>query len=96
VLRWTTSNLTDRRLRVKPINYNIELSDLELGGAFGYQGLVNIEVDIKSAVASLTLNAHQLKIHSAVIEGKDVNGRSIRELILLSSFLSLARKRYFV
>ena len=57
-------------IRVKAINYDIELFDLELGGAFSFQGIVKIQVNIKSATNSITLNAHQLKIHEGEISGK--------------------------
>ena len=62
--------------RVKPISYSIELFDLELEGSFSYQGLVNIDVNLKSAITTLTLNANQLRIHSAVIGGKTIHGWS--------------------
>ncbi len=53
--------------RVKPINYDISLFDLELGGGFSYQGTVKIDVDIKEATENIVLNSHQLKVHSAEI-----------------------------
>ncbi|KAK3169927.1 hypothetical protein OEA41_009311 [Lepraria neglecta] len=54
---------------VKPVHYAIELFDLELGGAFSYQGTVKIEVNIKKAVEEITLNTHQLDVSSAEIVG---------------------------
>lgn len=60
---------------VKPISYNIRLFDLELGGSFAFHGDVSIDVDIKAAVQSITLNAHELEVQSAVIDGKYVHGR---------------------
>ncbi len=59
---------------VKPINYNIKLFDLELGAGFAFHGAVTIEIDIKAAVGEITLNAHELNISSATIDGKDVQG----------------------
>ena len=55
--------------RVKAINYDIELFDLELGGAFTFQGIVKIQVNIKSATKGITLNAHHLTIHEGEISG---------------------------
>ena len=54
---------------VKPVHYAIELFDLELGGAFSYQGTVKIEVNIKKAVEEIALNTHQLDVSSAEIVG---------------------------
>jgi aminopeptidase N len=53
---------------VKPVNYDISLYDLELGGAFSYQGTVSILSKILKSSKEITLNAHQLKIHSAEIQ----------------------------
>ncbi|KAE8446421.1 hypothetical protein EG329_012026 [Mollisiaceae sp. DMI_Dod_QoI] len=52
---------------VKPINYDISLYDLELGGAFSYQGTVTILSKITESSKQITLNAHQLNIHSAEV-----------------------------
>ncbi|KAI9792331.1 MAG: hypothetical protein M1816_002556 [Peltula sp. TS41687] len=52
---------------VKPINYAISLYDLELGGAFSYQGTVKIDLDVKKNTQEIVLNAVQLKIHSAEV-----------------------------
>ena len=53
---------------VKPVNYDISLHDLELGGAFSYHGTVSILSKILKSSKEITLNAHQLKIHSAEIQ----------------------------
>lgn len=53
--------------RVKPINYDISLYDLELGGSFSYQGTVKIEVHIQKATKEIVINTHQLKLHSATV-----------------------------
>lgn len=68
--------------RVAPINYNIELWDLELGGGFSYQGSVIIDLNIKSPVKSIILNSHQLDIQSAKIAGQNINGRYKLTLII--------------
>ena len=51
--------------RVKPVHYAISLFDLELGGAYSYQGTVKIDVHVKKLTTEIVLNAVQLKIHSA-------------------------------
>lgn len=74
---------------VKPINYNINLFGLELGGGFAFHGAVTIEIDIRTAVQEITLNAHELEINSATIDGKDAQSMSQRtpvHLILLTLF----------
>jgi aminopeptidase N len=52
---------------IKPINYDISLFDIELGGAFSYQGTVSILSKILKPSKEITLNTHQLKIHSAEV-----------------------------
>ena len=52
---------------MKPINYAISLYDLELGGAFSYQGTIKIDVDIKNSTKEVILNANQLKVHNAEV-----------------------------
>jgi aminopeptidase N len=62
--------MVDRIGSVKPINYSIALYNLELGGEYGYQGTVKVNLNILRAVKEIVLNAHELKIHSAQIHGK--------------------------
>ncbi|MCJ1268639.1 hypothetical protein MMC22_008527 [Lobaria immixta] len=52
---------------VKPVNYDIFLYDLELGGEFRFQGMVKIEAEIKAPTAKITLNSIDIKIHSAEV-----------------------------
>ena len=52
---------------IKPQNYAISIYDLELGGAFSYQGTVSILSKIVKASKEIVLNSHQLKIHSAEV-----------------------------
>ncbi|KAI4104185.1 MAG: hypothetical protein L6R37_003446 [Teloschistes peruensis] len=47
---------------VKPVNYDISLHDLELGGKFGYKGKVQIELQIQTKTKAITVNAYQLSI----------------------------------
>ena len=55
---------------IKPVHYGLSLYDLELGGAFSYQGSVNIVAKIIKSSKEITLNSHQLKIHSAEVSVK--------------------------
>jgi hypothetical protein len=50
---------------VKPVNYDISLFDLELGGGYSYQGTVAIQLKITKSSEEISLNSHQLKIHGA-------------------------------
>ena len=50
---------------VKPVNYDISIFDLELGGDFTYQGSVAIQLKVPKSSREITLNSHLLKIHSA-------------------------------
>ena len=50
---------------VKPINYAISLTDLAQGEPWTYQGKVDIEVEVKKSTKTITLNTHELKVHSA-------------------------------
>lgn len=52
---------------IKPINYDISLFDLELSGAFTYQGTVTILAKIQKQSTEITLNTHELKIHGVEV-----------------------------
>ncbi|RKF60679.1 Alanine/arginine aminopeptidase [Erysiphe neolycopersici] len=61
---------TDRDIlpnHVKPINYNLSLYDLELQGNFKYQGTVRILSTFVKSFKEITLNAHEIQLHSAEI-----------------------------
>jgi hypothetical protein len=63
-----TSPASDRDIlpdNVKPINYDISLVDLELGGSFSYQGTVAIQLKVIKTSKEISLNSYQLKIHGA-------------------------------
>lgn len=65
-----SSTLVDRDIlpdNVKPVNYDISLYDIELGGAYSYQGTVAISARILKGTKDIILNSHQLKIHSAEV-----------------------------
>lgn len=55
---------------MKPINYDISIHDIELGGAFTYQGTVAIELEVRKDTKEIVLNALELKIHNAHIESQ--------------------------
>lgn len=50
---------------VKPINYAISLTDLTPGEPWTYKGQCDIEVKVNKTTKSITLNTHELKVHSA-------------------------------
>lgn len=50
---------------VKPINYAISLFDLLPKAPWTYQGTVAIELAVKKSTKFITLNTHELKVHSA-------------------------------
>ena len=52
---------------IKPINYDLSIYDLELGGSFTYQGTVSILAKILRSTNEIILNSHQLIIHSAEV-----------------------------
>lgn len=52
---------------IKPINYDISIYDLELGGDFSYQGTVSILSKVAKSTKELILNSHQLKIHNVQV-----------------------------
>ena len=70
-------------IRVKPVNYNISLYDLELGGGFSYQGTVKIDLDVKEAPNKIVLNAHQLKVHDAQLIPGSKGGKIIEASVVV-------------
>ncbi|KAF2718561.1 hypothetical protein K431DRAFT_305979 [Polychaeton citri CBS 116435] len=52
---------------VVPANYALSLFELQSGEPWSYQGKVAIDVGITRATKSITLNTHELKLHSAEI-----------------------------
>lgn len=52
---------------VKPTNYDITLTDLQSSAPWTYQGTVSISLDVHSSASSITLNTHELKLHSATL-----------------------------
>ncbi|EPE34977.1 Metalloproteases (zincins), catalytic [Glarea lozoyensis ATCC 20868] len=73
------SDVADREIlpdNIKAINYDISIHDLEMGGAFGYQGTVNILSKIVKPSKDITLNTHEIKIHSAELLSGDKSFKS--------------------
>lgn len=65
-----SSQILDRDIlpdNVKPVNYDISIHDIELGGAWSYQGTVDISARILKGTKEIVLNSHLLKIHSAQV-----------------------------
>lgn len=69
--------VADPQHSVKPVNYSIHLSDLQQGEPWTYQGRCDIDLDVKKSTKTVTLNTHELKIHSASVanasQGKSVS-----------------------
>jgi aminopeptidase N len=56
---------------VKPVHYDISLYDLELEGNFRYGGTVKIDLEVTRTTKEITLNALELKLHSAEIKSSN-------------------------
>lgn len=52
---------------VKPVNYDISLHDLELGGSYSYHGTVKIDLEVRKNTTEIVLNTLQLKIGRAEV-----------------------------
>jgi aminopeptidase N len=59
--------------RIKPVNYNLSLFDLEFGGKWGYSGLVRIDSKIAEPAEEIVINTKELEIQSAEVFGGDGN-----------------------
>ena len=68
---------------MKPSHYELSLYDLELGGAFTFQGTVKITINITSPVQEILLNAHQLKLNSASIAGNGISTQKASEILYI-------------
>lgn len=77
--------LTSPIFSVKPTNYDLSLHNLELSGngSWSYDGSLQIELEIRKETDTITLNTHELKIHSATIStasGKTEGSSAAREI----------------
>jgi aminopeptidase N len=52
---------------IKPVHYDLSIYDIELGGAFNFQGTVKITAKVLENTKSITLNSHQLNIHDSEV-----------------------------
>lgn len=66
---------------MKPIDYDLSLYDLELGGAFTFQGVLKITLNIKKPIKEILLNAHQLKVNSASISGNGISAQKASDVL---------------
>lgn len=53
------------------MHYHVSLYDLELGGAWGYKGIVRIDSTITRPTQEVVLNCKEIEVHKAEILGKD-------------------------
>lgn len=60
-----------RDCSIKPVNYDLSLSNLEFGGKWSYDGLVKIASQVKTATDEVVVNVKDLEITSADVYGKD-------------------------
>ena len=65
------ATLSDCNSRIKPLNYNLSLFDLEFGGKWGYSGLVKIDSKITEQTEEIVINTKELDIQSAEVFGED-------------------------
>jgi aminopeptidase N len=66
----TSTSHSDRDIlpgTVKPVHYDLSIYDIELGGAFSFQGTAKITVEVLKNMKSIVLNSHQLKIHDSEV-----------------------------
>ncbi|KAL8819431.1 MAG: hypothetical protein Q9191_007739 [Dirinaria sp. TL-2023a] len=79
---------TDRDVlpdKIKPSHYDLSLYNLELGGAFTFQGTVKITIVITSPTKEILLNAHQLKVTSASVTSNSKSSKTSEIFYIESS-----------
>lgn len=59
---------------IKPLSYDLSISNLELGGAWGYDGVVTIDSKVSKETDKIVLNTKELEIKSADVLAKGGNG----------------------
>jgi hypothetical protein len=57
--------------RIKPVNYNLSLFDLEFGGKWGYNGIVKIDAKVSEATSEVVINTKELEITGCEVYEKD-------------------------
>jgi hypothetical protein len=65
------SRIPVNRNSVKPTHYQVSLRDLQLGGSWGYNGVVNIAAKVYRPTKEVVLNVKEIEIQAAVVTGED-------------------------
>ncbi|EAW14671.1 M1 family metallopeptidase [Aspergillus clavatus NRRL 1] len=55
----------------KPVHYDVSLFDLELGGLWGYKGIVKIDCKISRPTKEIVLNCKEIEVQNVEVLGKD-------------------------
>ncbi|KAB8072832.1 peptidase family M1-domain-containing protein [Aspergillus leporis] len=55
----------------KPVHYDVSLFDLQLGGSWGYKGLVKIDLKMTHPTKEIVLNSKDIEVQQAEVFGKD-------------------------
>ncbi|KAJ5095184.1 hypothetical protein N7532_007475 [Penicillium argentinense] len=55
----------------KPVNYHVSLFDLQLGGSWGYKGIVKIDLKVTRATKEIVLNSKDIEVQGAEVLSKD-------------------------
>lgn len=63
------------------MNYNLSLFDLELGGGWGYKGIVKIDAVVQKASKKIVVNSKELEIKSAHVHAVKSEGMSRRRMV---------------
>ncbi|OJJ44851.1 hypothetical protein ASPZODRAFT_134244 [Penicilliopsis zonata CBS 506.65] len=56
---------------VKPLHYGVSLFDLQLGGSWGYKGIVKVDAKVVRPTREIVLNAKEIEIQKAEVLSKD-------------------------
>ncbi|KAL2863461.1 M1 family metallopeptidase [Aspergillus lucknowensis] len=56
---------------IKPIHYGISLFDLQLGGSWGYKGIVKINLKVNAPATEVVLNSKEIQVQHAEMLGSD-------------------------
>lgn len=89
---------------VKPIHYGISLFDLQLGGSWGYKGIVNIRSNINGPAREVVLNSKEIDVQHAELLGADgvhtqascIHYKTILTVMLLQARLWPRHPRYLM
>jgi aminopeptidase N len=80
--------------RVRPVHYDISLSDLEFGGDWKYKGVVKIDTKVTKATKEIVLNVKELEIQSAKVwtaEAKSMSRPHIAAALDCSDFAQTSK-----